>query len=102
MFGSVFRMLAKPGAKAQIMRLMDEDSRMRSIPGFQSAYVFDAGGDELWGVAVFDNEKSYRDNASDPTQDEWYRRLRALLQADPEWHDGTIQAWHAERSAVRA
>ena len=102
MFGSVFRMLAKPGAKAQIMRLMDEDSRMRSIPGFQSAYVFDAGGDELWGVAVFDNEKSYRDNAADPTQDEWYRRLRALLQADPEWHDGTIQAWHAERSAVRA
>ena len=99
MFGTVFRMLAKPGARAQIMRLMAEDSRMRTIPGFQSAYVFDSAGDELWGVAVFDNEKSYRDNASDPTQDEWYRKLRALLQADPEWHEGTIQAWHAERMA---
>jgi len=101
MFGSVFRMLVKPGAKAQVMRLMDDDARMRTVRGFQAAYVFDTGGDELWGVAVFDNEKSYRDNASDPVQDEWYRKLRALLQADPEWHDGTIQAWHSAGVVAR-
>jgi len=28
-------------------------------------------------------------------------KLRALLQADPEWHDGTIQAWHPEDIVVK-
>ena len=102
MFGSVFHMVANPGAKEQIVRLMEDDSRMRSIPGFRSAYVFDAAGNDLWGVAVFDDEKSYRANASDPAQDQWYRRLRALLQADPEWHDGAIRAWTPEMRAARA
>lgn len=101
MFGSVFRMLVKPGAKQQVMRLMDDEMKLRTIPGFHAAYVFDTGGDELWGVAVFQNEKAYRDNASDPVQEEWYRKLRSLLQADPEWHDGSIQAWHPEDVIVK-
>ena len=101
MFGSVSHMVANPGAKEQIIRLMEDDSRMRSIPGFQSAYVFDAAGNDLWGVAVFDDEKSYRANAGNPEQDQWYRKLRALLQADPEWHDGTIRAWTSEMRAAR-
>lgn len=25
-----------------------------------------------------------------PKHEKWYRRIRAQLQADPEWHDGTI------------
>jgi len=76
--------------------------RLRAVPGFRSAYIYDTGGDELWGVAVFENEKSYRDNASDPAQDESYSKLRALLQADPEWHDGLIQAWQAAEIFARA
>ena len=102
MFGSVFHMVANPGAKDEIVRLMEDDSRMRSIQGFQSAYVFDAAGNDLWGVAVFEDEKSYRANANDPQQDQWYRRLRALLQADPEWHDGAIRAFRSEMRAARA
>lgn len=51
------------------------------------AHVFDAG-DEVWGVAIFANEKSYRDNANDPATDKDYRQMRELLEADPEWHGG--------------
>ena len=45
---------------------------------------------ELIGVAVFDSESSYRKNADDPKQDEWYRDLRQMLEADPEWSDGDV------------
>jgi hypothetical protein len=40
---------------------------------------------------VFEDEKSYRANAADPSQGEQYQKYRALLDADPEWHDGTIE-----------
>jgi hypothetical protein len=59
----------------------------------KAAYVFDTGGDELWGVAVFEDEATYRANANDPEQHKEYERFRQHLVADPEWHDGTIEAW---------
>jgi len=89
-FGTVYRMKVKPGKKDGAMRAMMDDARQ--IDGFVSAYICDTGGDELWGVAVFRDEKTYRANANDPEQDKWYRRLREHLEADPEWHDGTISA----------
>ena len=30
-------------------------------------------------------------NADDPAQNERYTAFRALMEADPEWHDGTIE-----------
>jgi len=91
MFGTIFRMRVKPGDKEEAMAAMMGDNRQ--IEGFIASYIYDTGGDELWGVAVFQDEATYRANANDPEQDKWYRRLREHLQADPEWHDGTIRAW---------
>lgn len=91
MFGTIFRMRVKPGMKDEAVRAMMEDDRR--IDGFVSSYRYDTGGDELWGVAVFRDEATYRANANDPEQDKWYRRIREYLEADPEWHDGTIRAW---------
>ena len=88
MFGSVFRMQAKPGKKAELISTMTDDSR--TPKGMRGAYLYDTGGDEVWGVAIFEDEKAYRDNAASPDQDEQYREVRDLLVADPEWHDGTI------------
>ena len=91
MFGTVYKMRTKPGKKADALKtMMSED---RKIAGAAAFYVFDTGPDELHGVAVFDDEKTYRANANDPEQDKWYRQLRELLVAEPEWHDGTITAW---------
>ncbi len=39
---------------------------------------------------VFTDREAYRRNADDPAQDARYREMRALLAADPEWHDGEI------------
>jgi hypothetical protein len=84
-------MQVKPGKKDEALRAMMEDNR--EIQGFIAAYVYDTAGDELWGAAVFNDEGTYRANANDPEQDKWYRRLRECLVTDPEWHDGTVQAW---------
>jgi hypothetical protein len=96
-FGSVFRMQVQPGKKDELLKLMTDDSG-RTPPGMKAAFAFDTGGDEVWGVAVFADEKSYRDNASSPEQDAEYREMRALLTADPEWHDGTVVSWQGAGS----
>ena len=91
MFGSVFRMQAKPGKKQELIQAMMDNARKPA--GMRGAYMYDTGGDEVWGVAIFDDEKTYRANASDPAQDKEFQVWRALLAADPEWHDGNITAW---------
>jgi hypothetical protein len=95
MFGSIFRMQAKPGKKQELLAQFTDTSG-RVPPGMRAAYAFDTGGDEVWGVAVFDDEKSYRANAADPAQDAEFRKWRDLLTADPEWHDGTISEFRGK------
>ena len=90
-FGSVFKMKPRAGQKQAVIDLMTSGRGPADIKGFLMAHVFDCG-DEVWGVAVFQDEKTYRDNASDPAQDKEYRQLRALLEADPEWHDGAVES----------
>lgn len=90
-FGSVFKMTPKAGQKQAIIDLLKSGRQPGDIKGFRSAHIFDCG-DEVWGVAIFEDEKSYRDNANDPEQDKEYQQLRALLTADPEWHDGNIES----------
>ena len=41
-------------------------------------------------VALFDDEATYRANASSPEQGERFQRLRELLEDDPDWMDGTF------------
>jgi len=96
MFGSVFRMQVQPGKKHDLIKEMMGDSR--PTPGMRAAYLYDTGGDEVWGVAVFDDEKTYRANAESPEQNKEYERMRALLAADPEWHDGAIHAWPGNKA----
>ncbi len=95
MYGSVFRMKPKAGVSArQVEEVMM--SNERTPKGMISAMLLreDSGGD-IWGIAVFEDEKTYRANASDPSQDAEYQKFRALLDADPEWHDGSISEFRA-------
>lgn len=89
MYGSTFKMRPKPGMAANLREVMM--SNLRTPKGMVTAYLLtaDTGGD-VWGLAVFEDEKSYRANAEDPAQGAQYETFRALLEADPEWHDGTI------------
>jgi hypothetical protein len=98
MFGSVFKMVAKPGKKQELIKTMTADDPGRRPAGMLAAYAYDTGGDELWGVAVFESEDLYRKNAESPEQNAEYEEYRALLAAEPEWHDGTIHAWSGNRA----
>lgn len=92
-FGTVFRMQVKPGKKEELRHLLT--GRSERIPGMLSAHFFDTGGDEAWAVAVFESEEAYRANASSPEQHQRYLAYRALLNADPEWHDGAVTSFTA-------
>lgn len=89
MYGSVFKMRPKPGKAAELRDyIMGVERR---APGMVTAYLLTEDNDgNVWGFGVFENEKLYRANAADPEQAKIYEGFRAMLEADPEWHDGTI------------
>jgi hypothetical protein len=88
MFGSVFKMRPKAGMTGKLREVMM--SQRRKPRGMVGAYLLTEDAGSVWGMAVFEDEKAYRDNANDPAQDAEYREFRALLESDPEWHDGAI------------
>jgi hypothetical protein len=94
MFGSIYQMQPKPGQELTIADHFRRWERERRpvVGGAVAGYLFrpKSSPDELIGFAVFDSESSYRENAADPAQDQWYRDLRQMLEADPKWQDGDI------------
>lgn len=92
MYGTVFRIQPKLGTEEEIIRLMEQWDRERrpKVKGVVATYLYrlDQGG--MMGAVVFQDKETYEANANDPEQDRWYRRLRELLEADPEWNDGEI------------
>ncbi len=94
MYGTIYRIRPKPGKEAEVAALVDEWNRERrpKVKGAVAGYLFklDKGG--MMGVGIFESKETYTANAGDPEQDRWYRRLRDLLEADPEWNDGEIVA----------
>ena len=98
MYGSIFRMRVKPDSEQKLIDLMEEWERdiRPNVAGVRGGYVLkpDNARNELIGVAVFEDQDSYRANAASPEQDAWYRKMRELLESDPEWEDGEfIGAW---------
>ena len=47
-------------------------------------------GEGGWLIAVFEDRATYEKNADDPAQHERYVAYRALMEDEPEWHDGVI------------
>lgn len=94
MYGTVARVRVKPGQEKALLALMDEWWRARrpKVKGAITGYLYklDKNPNEMIMAVVFQDKKTYHDNANDPEQDKWYRRFRELLQADPIWEDGEI------------
>lgn len=91
MFGTVARMRVKPGKLADLKALMDNDEP-RGVDGYVSTVFYQSSDDpdEIWLAVVFRDRASYNANADSPDQAEMYGKMRALLAADPEWHDGEV------------
>jgi len=93
MYGTVARMRIKPGAEDQLTKELQGFEALK-VPGFIASYVYrtDADPHECYMAVMFENKAAYVANAESPEQDARYRQLRALLESDPEWHDGEITA----------
>jgi len=91
MYGTVARLRVQSGNQAGIAAILQE-TRALAIPGMVADYVYqlDASPDEYYLAVVFESKAAYVANAESPEQDERYQRLRALLSADPKWHDGKV------------
>ena len=88
MYGTVARMKIKPGGLEELAQ-MENGRKPKGIIG-TLVYRSDDKPDELWMVVLFEDKASYHANAESPVQDQEFQRLRALLQEDPEWHDGEV------------
>lgn len=62
------------------------------VPGYigEVVYRLDANANEYCMAVIFRDKATYEANAENPETDRWFRQLRELLEADPEWHDGEI------------
>ena len=91
MYGTIARLRVKPGLESQFVALFAELESVE-VPGAVGEYLYrmDADSNEYYMVVAFADKASYLANADSPEQDARYRQLRALLEADPQWHDGEI------------
>jgi len=91
MYGTVARTRVKPENREALTKITARQ-KYDEVPGFVTSYVLHENDSDIsWLVAIFDDRASYERNADDPAQNERYEEFRALMEADPEWHDGEIE-----------
>ena len=104
MYGTVARFSLRPGAEAAMQALVEEYDRAETgIAGFRGEIVYrsDRDPNEYYMAVLFESREAYLANAGSPEQHQRYLRLRELLTADPEWHDGDVVHSSLNRSAGR-
>ena len=91
MYGTVARTRVKPENRGTLQEVFERQGSRRTVPGMVRAYtLFENDGDAAWLFAVFEDRASYNRNADDPAQHQDYLEYRALMEDEPEWHDGEI------------
>lgn len=91
MYGSIARMRLKPGSEPMFKVQIDAIAHA-TFPGWLSSTVYRSDSDphDVWLVVAFESRDAYRRHSESTNQRERYRRIRALLEADPEWFDGDV------------
>jgi hypothetical protein len=90
MFGTIARLRVKPEKMDALQAFGSEE--VDGLPALRFQHVFQSESDpsEVWLVVGFESRAAYKSNAESPEQHERYLKFRALLDADPEWHDGEL------------
>ena len=92
MYGTVAKTRVKP-ENLEALRRVNAQQDYGSVPGYISSHVlYENDSDVAWVFAIFQDRASYEKNADDPAQHERYLEYRALMEDEPEWHDGEIFA----------
>jgi quinol monooxygenase YgiN len=96
MYGTLATLSIDPSKLDAMRALMNEWSQGQgsSDIGFVARYILQTDADKsvVKMIAVFESEAQYRANGERPEQDAWYQKVRALLNSDPIWEDGTVEA----------
>jgi hypothetical protein len=91
MFGSCAKTRVKPENRQSLRELMERQD-YNKVEGFKTSFIlWENDSDVAWMFAVFEDRELYYKNADDPAQNDRYLEFRALLEEDPEWHDGEIE-----------
>lgn len=95
MYGTIARLHPSPGSEAALAA-SGRRYRDLEVPGFRGSWLFTPDHQPyerttVFVVAMFDDEASYRANADSPDQHQRYLEMRALLEDDPDWMDGTFE-----------
>jgi quinol monooxygenase YgiN len=92
MYGTVARTRVKPENREALQKVFSSRTEGQMPPGYRAGYLlFENDSDVAWLLAVFDDRASYDANADDPEQHQMYVEYRALMEEEPEWHDGRIE-----------
>jgi len=92
MFGTVAKCTVKPGKDEEMLALASEWTKANSSAGQIAGYTFklEKQPGEYMSIAIFPSRDEYYRFAQRSETDEWYRKWRELLEADPEWNDGEV------------
>lgn len=92
MYGTCARTRVKPENR-DALRAVFAQQNAEPVDGYVNAYtLFENDSDTVWLFAIFRDRESYDRNADDPRQHEQYTAYRALMEDEPEWHDGEIES----------
>jgi len=92
MYGTVARTRVKPENRDQLRTVVKGQLEGGGIPGLVKSYVLhENDSDVSWLFAIFEDRATYDRNADDPAQHQRYLEYRALMEDEPEWHDGEIE-----------
>ena len=88
MYGRTVRMRPVAGKERDVIEILGEGDRERrpNVKGVLGGYFMkpDSNSGEQIGIAVFEDREAFLANRNDPQQDVWFRKLRGLLQLDPD------------------
>ncbi|HEY1455508.1 MAG TPA: antibiotic biosynthesis monooxygenase [Candidatus Dormibacteraeota bacterium] len=90
LYGTIAKMKIKPGAEDKIMQAMEGQDQGRE--GHVATYVFksDADPNVHFVTTVFESKQAYKKFADSPEQSKRFNKMKELLAAEPEWHDGEV------------
>jgi antibiotic biosynthesis monooxygenase (ABM) superfamily enzyme len=106
MYGTIARVKVKKDSVAALIALgkeWDERERVRAKGYIGSEILWqDAGEGRACLITRFATKDDYWKNARSPEQDAFYQKMRACLEEDPEWIDGTFNQWDTPFGTVPA
>jgi quinol monooxygenase YgiN len=92
-YGTCARFEVKAENRDKIRDIVERQMRAREVAGYVTSYVLmENDSDSQWLFVIFEDRDSYTANADNPAQDADFQEIRALMESDPEWHDGEIMS----------